>query len=112
MPNLKNDGHDTNLTFAMSWFKDWFEPKLLKPAFIKNTLFFITFDESESKNNSNQIFSSLLGSPVHPNEAHNDDTNDTHYSVLKTIEDNWSLPSLERNDTAATAFTKFLSQSQ
>ncbi|GBB90116.1 hypothetical protein RclHR1_00170020 [Rhizophagus clarus] len=107
-PNQNNDAHDTNLTFAMTWFKAWFEPKLQDPAFTTNTLFLITFDESESYTIPNQIFSSLLGTPVNPNANHNDDTFYTHYSVAKTIEENWGLPDLGRNDTTATPFTKFL----
>ncbi|RIA97026.1 phosphoesterase family-domain-containing protein [Glomus cerebriforme] len=110
-PNVINDAHDTNLTFAMTWFKNWLEPKLQEPAFTTNTLIFITFDESESKIvNQNQIFSSLLGSPVQPNENHNDDTFYTHYSLAKTIEDNWNLNNLGKNDTTANPFTKFLVQ--
>ncbi|RIA85257.1 phosphoesterase family-domain-containing protein [Glomus cerebriforme] len=108
-PDLDNDAHDTNLTFAMAWFRNFFEPKLQEPAFTTNTLFFITFDEAESKV-TNQIFSSLLGSPVHPNESHDDDTHYTHYSVAKTIEENWDLNNLGRNDTKANPFTKFLVQ--
>jgi hypothetical protein len=107
-PNQNNDAHDTNLTFAMTWFKGWFEPKLQDPAFTTNTLFFITFDESESYDIPNQIFGGILGTPVNPNANHNDDTSYTHFSVAKTIEENWGLPSLGRNDTTATPFTKFL----
>ncbi|RIA97027.1 phosphoesterase family-domain-containing protein [Glomus cerebriforme] len=106
-PNINNDGHDTNLTFAMTWFKNWLEPKLQEPAFTTNTLIFITFDESKTKE-PNQIFSSLLGSPVQPNKSHDDGTPYTHYSIAKTIEENWGLNSLGRNDTTANPFTKFL----
>ncbi|CAG8576445.1 6829_t:CDS:1 [Acaulospora morrowiae] len=107
VPNQLNDAHDTNMTFAMGWFKSWLEPKLKQPAFTENTLFFIVFDEAESKV-TNQIFASLFGSPVKPNPTHNDSTPYTHYSVLKTVEDNWNLGSLGRNDTKATPFTKYL----
>jgi len=106
-PNQENDAHNTNLTFSMTWFKSWFEPKLQDPAFTTDTLFFITFDEALTPE-PNHIFSSLLGSPVNPNESHDDDTLYTHFSLAKTIEDNWGLDSLGRNDTTANPFTKFL----
>jgi Phosphoesterase family len=107
-PNQQNDAHDTNLTFAMTWFESWFEPKLQNQIFTTNTLFFITFEEAEPYIIPNHIFGGLLGSPVSPNANHSDNTYYSHFSVAKTIEDNWGLPSMGRNDTTATPFTKFL----
>ncbi|CAG8599661.1 3250_t:CDS:2 [Paraglomus occultum] len=105
VPNLQNDGHDTGLDFAMNWFQPWFEERLKNPNFANGTLFFITFDEDETL--SNHIFSSLLGTPV-TSGTHEDTTQYTHNSVLKTLIDNWNLGSLGRNDVNATAFTQFL----
>ncbi|CAG8799035.1 27747_t:CDS:2, partial [Dentiscutata erythropus] len=108
-PNLIDDAHNTNVTFASSWFKSWFEPKLKNPSFTNNTLFFITFDESDNNNDTiNHIYSAIYGSPVQNNSDHNDTTKYNHYSFLRTVEDNWNLGSLGRNDTNATAFTKYL----
>ncbi|CAG8468496.1 9132_t:CDS:2, partial [Scutellospora calospora] len=109
-PNLDNDAHDTNTTFASTWFKGWLEPKLSKPAFTNNTLFFITFDESENPNDTmNHIYSAMFGTPVKTDgNNHDDTTHYTHYSYLRTVEDNWSLGSLNRNDSNATPFTKYL----
>ncbi|CAG8543009.1 9404_t:CDS:2 [Paraglomus brasilianum] len=107
VPNMNNDAHDTNTTFAMSWFSPWFEERLQNSKFTDGTLFLITFDEDDTKGD-NHIFASLLGSPVKPGGPHTDMTNYTHYSILKTLEDNWGLDNLGRNDTTATAFTNFL----
>ncbi|RIB13744.1 phosphoesterase family-domain-containing protein [Gigaspora rosea] len=112
VPNLNNDAHDNNITFASSWFKNWFEPKLQKPSFTDNTLFFITFDENDNDNDTvNHIYSALYGTPVKNNTDHNDTTHYSHYSYLRTVEDNWNLGSLGRNDSNAIAFTKYLIQS-
>ncbi|CAG8522567.1 9767_t:CDS:2 [Acaulospora morrowiae] len=107
VPNQQNDGHDTGLSFAMNWFQGWFEPKLLRPEFTTNTLFFIVFDESGS-GSSNQVFAGLLGSPVVPPGTHKDATSCNHYSILKTLENNWNLGNLGRNDVSANPFTTYL----
>ncbi|CAG8523651.1 4899_t:CDS:2 [Cetraspora pellucida] len=107
VPNQNNDGHDTGVEFAMNWFKGWLEPKLTKPAFTTNTLIFIVFDEDDGSQ-GNHIFAGLLGSPVRPPSNHNDTTSYTHYSYLATVEKNWNLGNLGRNDVSATAFTKYL----
>ncbi|CAG8458399.1 11876_t:CDS:1, partial [Scutellospora calospora] len=51
--------------------------------------------------NTNQIYVSLLDDPVKTgNNDHNDNTHDTHYSVLKTVKDNWNLGSVRNAKTA------------
>ena len=109
VPNLKNDGHDTSLDFAMSWFQPWFEERLKNPNFTNGTLFLVTFDEDETLF-SNHIFTSLLGTPV-TSGAHEDTTSYTHLSILKTLKDNWNLNDLGRGDDKETAFTQFLQHS-
>ncbi|CAG8838417.1 10224_t:CDS:1, partial [Cetraspora pellucida] len=85
VPNQNNDAHDTNVSYASAWFKNWFEPKLQMPAFTNNTLFFTVYDESANDNDTvNHIYASLLGSPVSENSDHNDTTHYTHYSFLRT----------------------------
>ena len=63
------------------------------------------FDETDNYFIPNKVFSVLLGDAVPP-EAHGS-TNDTefsHYSILATVEENWSLGSLGLNDQKASAF--------
>ncbi|CAG8543108.1 1597_t:CDS:2, partial [Dentiscutata heterogama] len=107
VPNENNDGHDTGIEFAMNWFQSWFEPKLQNPAFTTNTLFFITFDE-DAYGGNNHIFTGLFGCPVQPPDNHLDDTSYNHYSFLSTVEENWNLGNLGRNDVDATPFIKYL----
>jgi len=108
VPNMQNDAHDTNITFAMSWFQPWFDERLKNPKFTEGTLFLITFDEDDDDTEKNHIYANIFGSSVKPKGPYTDDKKYDHYSFLKTVEDNWGLGSLDRNDTTATAFTKFL----
>ena len=45
IPNLKNDGHDTGITFGDRWFKENFNSFLHSPKFPKDLLVVVTFDE-------------------------------------------------------------------
>ena len=65
---------------------------------MEKTILVSTFDESEPKAPINQIYTSIVGSTVKPfvfSEAIN------AYSVLKLIEENWSLGDLGREDVSA-----------
>ncbi|CAG8756018.1 5947_t:CDS:2, partial [Racocetra persica] len=98
---------DITATFANNWLQNWLEPKLTQPAFTTNTLIFITFDEDDGTEN-NHIYSALVGSPVVPPPNHDDNTACNHYSYLATVEANWNLPNLGRNDVGASTFTTHL----
>jgi hypothetical protein len=101
-PNLNHDGHDTNVKTAGEWVKkflnDSFPEKLRQ-----GTLVVITFDESGG-NSDNRIFTLFLGDMVKP--ANQQDPKAlakfyNHYSVLRTIEDNFGLEPLTANDRSA-----------
>ncbi|CAG8553634.1 13744_t:CDS:2 [Racocetra fulgida] len=111
VPNQNNNAHDTNISYASAWFKNWLEPKLKMTSFTHKTLFFTVFDESANDNDTvNHIYASLLGDPVTKDNYHNDTTHYTHYSFLRTVEDNWDLGSLNRNDSSATPFSLYLNE--
>ncbi|CAG8490041.1 14710_t:CDS:2 [Racocetra persica] len=111
VPNQNHDAHDTNISYASAWFKNWLEPKLKMPSFTHKTLFFTVFDESANDNDTaNHIYASLLGDPVAKDNDHNDKTHYTQYSFLRTVEDNWDLGSLNRNDSSATPFSLYLNE--
>ena len=60
----------------------------------------VTFDESEGNNKPERIYTVFLGSMVKPQEvtaAYN------HYSVLRTIEDNFGLDPIQRESGDVTA---------
>ncbi|KAE9370696.1 phosphoesterase-domain-containing protein [Stipitochalara longipes BDJ] len=104
-PNMTNDGHDTSVTTAAQWARSFLTPLLSNSNFMNNTLVLLTFDESETYTNNNQVFSILLGDAV-PASSHGttDSKSYNHYSQMATVENNWSLGNLGLNDSTASAF--------
>jgi hypothetical protein len=101
-PNMNHDGHDTTVKIAGAWVKKFLEdtfPEKLR----QGTLVVVTFDESGG-NEDNRIFALFLGDMVKP--ASEQDPRAlgqryTHYSLLRTIEDNFGLEPLTVNDRNA-----------
>lgn len=108
-PNLRNDAHDTNVGYAASWLSYWLLPLLNDPNFNTNkTLILLTFDENETYTIGNSVYSLLLGGVV-PQAMKNttDSTFYTHYSAISTVENNWDLGNLGRQDTNKTLANVF-----
>lgn len=111
-PNMNNDGHDTNVQFAGDWLQGYFEARPFSDTQLwgDRTLFLVTFDEDEDhrdKSGDNRVFTVMFGSAVaaHGLEGTEDYVNIyTHYSLLRTIEENWELGSLGRKDEGAKPF--------
>jgi hypothetical protein len=105
-PNMNHDGHDTGVQVAGAWVKKFLDdsfPEKLR----KGTLVVVTFDESGG-NADNRIYTLFLGDMVKP--ANQQDPavlskRYTHYSVLRTIEDNFGLEPLTANDRNAAPIT-------
>lgn len=100
VPNIKNDGHDTGVAYADNWLKQKFGSLIANPAFTQNTLLIVTFDESEVSSPNNQILTILFGANTKPGVVSN--ANLDHYSLLRLVEDRWSLGNLGQNDATAT----------
>jgi Phosphoesterase family len=105
-PNMNNDGHNTSVAFGAAWvgkfLKDTFTEKLRT-----GTLVIVTYDES-GHNADNRIYTLFLGDMV--KEASQQDPSElgryyTHYSVLRTIEDNFGLLPLNQGDRDAAPIT-------
>ncbi|KAF8437576.1 phosphoesterase family-domain-containing protein [Boletus edulis BED1] len=99
-PNMLDDGHDTSVTYAGSWVNYWLVSLLQDPNFnTPRTLILLTFDENGTSNINNQVYSLLLGGVI-PQSLWNttDDTFYTHYSTLSTVQNNWGLGNLGRQD--------------
>jgi acid phosphatase len=102
---MLDDGHDTNITFAASWERKFFNPLLNNTYLWNNTLILLTFDEIETYTEPNKIFSILLGGAIPENlKGTSDDTFYNHYSTISTVSVNWGLPSLGRWDCEANVF--------
>ena len=102
-PNTNHDGHDTTAEVAGSWVKKFLDeafPEKLR----KGTLVVVTFDESGG-NEDNRIYTVL---PRRHGESLQTSRIPTvlgkrynHYSVLRTIEDNFGLEPLTAADRDA-----------
>jgi hypothetical protein len=109
-PNLDDDGHDPFYnagkglrkssrwleSFLQTWFP-WDQKEM------KGTLVIVTFDESEGDEKDERIYTVFLGDMV-KNQTVDKEYN--HYSVLKTIEDNFGLPPMNSGDTNAAPITE------
>jgi acid phosphatase len=104
-PNMTNDGHDTSVTVAANWARNWLTPLLNNSYFMNNTLVLLTFDENETATIHNTVYTLLLGGAV-PESLHGttDDTFYNHYSAISSVSVNWGLPSLGRWDCDANVF--------
>jgi hypothetical protein len=105
-PNMNHNGHDTTVDVAGAWLKKFLDetfPEKLR----QGTLIVVTFDESGG-NEDNRVFTMFLGDMV--KDASQQDPKALakrydHYSVLRTIEDNFGLEPLTVNDRAAQPIT-------
>lgn len=96
-PNMTNDAHDTNITFAAKWERSWMSTLLKNDYFMNNTAVLLTFDEDDTYKKTNRIFSILVGGAIPDNlKGTKDDTFYTHYSTIASVSANWGLPSLGR----------------
>jgi acid phosphatase len=117
-PNLDDDGHDPTsnpqegLKKASEWLRVFLTTWLHfsdttwipKDEQMKRTLVIVTFDESEGNNKPERIYTVFLGAMVKPQEI---TTPYNHYSVLRTIEDNFGLDPIhkELGDGTASVIT-------
>ncbi|RCH92299.1 hypothetical protein CU097_009720 [Rhizopus azygosporus] len=101
-PNLNNDAHDTNMGYASKWLKKFLTSRINEKAFSENTMFVVTFDEDDGGSDDNKVMTILFGPDFHPSSnKKTDHTKYNHYSLLRTIEDNWNLGDLGQNDKKA-----------
>lgn len=98
VPDINNDGHNTGSNFAGKWLTANFGDVFSNPELMKDMLFVITFDESESLS-SNQIYTVLLGGSVAAGVQNNQPL--SHPAILKLLEDEWGLGNLGQGDQTA-----------
>jgi phosphatidylinositol-3-phosphatase len=94
VPNLCNDMHDCPVADG-DRFLAGFVPRILdSPAFARSALF-ITFDEGNAKVDDQKVATLVISPGVVPGTrsavAH------THYSLLRSVEDSWSLGCLDES---------------
>lgn len=107
---MTSDGHDSSITVAGAWAKNFIEPLLSNKNFnIDKTLIILTFDECENYLIENRVLAVLLGSAVSDDLVGTTvSTRFDHYSLSKTAEDNWDLGDLGKNDVSAVSLSEAL----
>lgn len=104
-PNMTNDGHDTSITVAAKWARNWLTPLLNNKYLMEKALILLTFDENKTYTDRNVVYSLLLGGAIPRNlRGTKDNTFYTHYSTISSVSMNWDLPSLGRWDCNANVF--------
>jgi hypothetical protein len=98
-PNMFNDGHDTSLEASSMWLKGFIRTLEGTIAMQQRTLVVITWDEGGGRDN--RVLTMLLGTVVNPGKY---PTPLTHYSLLRTIEDNFGLSPVGAGDNRASPF--------
>lgn len=99
VPDMKNDGHNTSAEYADRWLSQRFGPVLSNAKFMANTIFILTFDESDNKRLPNRVFTLIFGGPIKSGVVNSSALN--HYSLLRMIEDNFGLNHLGVEDSNA-----------
>jgi len=111
-PNIQNDGHTPPkdfqpgnrvraVNYLSEFLKRFLDPLLANPDFTKGTLIVVTFDES-FPHADNHIYTVLLGDMVKAHTVQSERYD--HYSLLRTVEENFKLGTLNRNDVIANWF--------
>jgi phospholipase C len=103
-PDLCNDAHDCSLATGDAWLSQQVPALTSSAAFAgSRSLLVVTFDEGEGR--SDRVLTVLAGVGV-KSGFRSDKTYD-HYSLLRTIEDNWGLAPLAAGDGAASPMKEF-----
>jgi hypothetical protein len=114
IPDMNNNGHDTNPAFASRWFQKTFSPLTQDARFMNGMLLIATFDEAAYlvENTSwpqtgsifsNQIYTVLFGASVQAGVQNNQRLD--HYHLLRLVEDELGLGNLGQNDQRAVPIT-------
>ncbi|MFE2379384.1 chitosanase [Streptomyces sp. NPDC059398] len=96
-PNLDNDMHDGSVKQGDSWLKKNLDG-YVQWARTHNSALMLTWDEDDGDDSDNQIATMIVGDHVKPgtkSKARYD-----HYSLLRTLEDMYGLPPLEKAASA------------
>jgi hypothetical protein len=104
-PNTCNDMHDCSVATGDTWLSQQVPKILGSPAFtLQHSLLVIVWDEGNNSNNNVPVI--FAGSAA--KQDYITDTYYSHYSLLRTIENNFGLTPLTHNDTSATPMADML----
>jgi len=106
-PNMCNDMHDCSIATGDSWLTQQVPAILNSAAYRSNGVLFITWDEGSTNagcctNAAGGRIATLVISPL-ARTGFQSTVQETHYSLLRTIEDSWGLSRLGGAGCACTA---------
>ncbi|KAJ3095920.1 hypothetical protein HDU97_006425 [Phlyctochytrium planicorne] len=107
-PDQDNDGHDTTTPYTSSWLSRFLTPRLSHPSYAR-TLFVITYDEADNQAaNQNLVYTLLVGAGIDASlkgTTYRSSRNQlNHYSILKSVLENWSLAGPGKGEVGADRF--------
>ncbi len=106
-PNLCNDMHDCSVSTGDTWLKNNLPAILNSPACtVDKCLLVLTWDEDDSSQ-GNQVLTIFAGSGAKTGGA-TSSVSYTHFSLLRTVENIFGLPTQTANDAAASPMTDLL----
>lgn len=105
VPDLDNDGHDTDPSFADNWFSNTFAPLIQNQAAMNGVMIIALFDEDDG-GSDNHIYAAMVGPDVMPGAQLTPRYD--HISMLRTIEDIFAVGNLGRDDAKSSPITGFL----
>jgi hypothetical protein len=99
VPNQCNNAHDCSVDVADTWLEAWVPPLMHTAAYGEGSLIVLTWDEGQGEHTccglttgGGRVATVLISPWV--KRGFQDDTQYTHYSLLKTISAAWELPYL------------------
>jgi hypothetical protein len=101
-PNMCNDIHDCPLATGDSWLETWVSKIVASPAWQQNGVLFLTFDESALNDDTGccqyAVGGHILTMVISPlaKAGYQSTVAYDHYSLLRTIEQAWNLPLLNK----------------
>ena len=99
VPNLCNSMHDCSIATGDAWLARFLPATLASPAYQRDGLVLITFDEGTTNAGGGGRIATIVISPL-GKAAFSSDVAHDHYSLLHTIQVAWGLPCLAHTCTA------------
>jgi hypothetical protein len=105
VPNMCNDMHDCQVATGDRFLQS-FVPQITGDAAFANSVLFITWDEGTDGAGGGGRVATIVVSPLVP-AGFTSDMAYSHYSLLRTIQDAWSLGCLQHTCSAASMVAFF-----
>lgn len=100
-PNMKDDSHSTNISFADSWLSN-FLPKIITSSSFNSSVIFLTYDEGTTNvGGGGHVVTIIIGPSSIVKSSSEINGTYSHYSLLATIEAIYRTGNLGRNDANA-----------